>query len=181
MAISFAEKGVLALGMGGGQITPVLLEYADISLADAAVKAGTYKAQEAYPLYMRPGIVVPLASGIPTLLLGLFGDKWLSKYPKVQLGLLTYGMTSTTGGVVNLIRAFMSRQAAGIPVIFPKPTDERTAGTALPAACAYLKGPKAGPLANPDPYTTAATSVVVAPSIAPPLEPSGLLPEFDWD
>lgn len=163
MAISYGVKAtVTCAGVAGTALPPLLSTYVDAKAAAKSVEAGEIGYPEAYPLHRRVGIVAPLATGIPTLLLGLFGDKLLEGVIKdpveregVQLGLLFYGTTATTGGTVELARALEARKAIGVDPISPDPKADTKAYAAmrtiayyaLPAkpAGAFVSGVKAVP------------------------------------
>jgi len=138
--IELKTKAIATSTIIVGSITgPILEQFVDTRLANEAVAAGRIKRPEAYPLYMRPGVMVPLITGIPTLLAGLFGDRWI-RDPNVQLGLLTYGTAATTSGLCVLARGIRARQAVGIKLLFPAP-DEMGKDVHVPRAPTYIHVP----------------------------------------
>lgn len=138
------KAGIVIGGVAGSALAPALSTFVDAKAAAEAVKNGDMLYPEAYPLTKRTGILVPLISGIPTLLLGLFGDKLLADVVKdaeqreaLQIGLLSYGSTATTGGVIELARAVEARKAVGVDLWNPDPKADTTAFAAQRSIAYY--------------------------------------------
>lgn len=124
--VEMVTKAAIGLsGFLGGLLPPALSSLVDQPAAQAAVDAGTIEIPEQQPLWGRWGVMLPLITGIPSLLVGMFGDKLLEKRPNLQLGLLNYGVTATTGGGVELARAIGARTAQGLNAF--SPTDDQVA------------------------------------------------------
>jgi hypothetical protein len=122
--LTLGEKSALVIGTGVGTAVPILLQGIDASLAIDWVKTGKGKDPESYPLYMRPGIMVPNILGPIALLVGILGNEWFSKRedgPAIQGALLVMGTGMTVGGLGNLSTALDGRKKAGVPMTFPKP------------------------------------------------------------
>jgi hypothetical protein len=118
--VELVTKAAVGLsGLLGVVVAPVLSQFADQPAAQTAVDNGTILIPEMQPLYSRWGIMLPLITGIPSLVVGLFADKWLEKRPNLQLGLLNYGVTATTGGSVELARAVSARTQQGMSAFSP--------------------------------------------------------------
>lgn len=144
MEIGTNEKivmfGGIALGTG---LPPLLDSFVDTNLATSAVTNGSIGYAEAYPMYFRTGVMIPLVIGIPLTLVGLFGDKWLSKHPNVQLFCLTAGPALFVNGLVSWFRGLQARQAAGVPLVFPTGSETPT-NNVLARAPNYILPPAAG-------------------------------------
>jgi hypothetical protein len=127
MGLTLGEKASLMIGSGIGVGLPPMLERLDAWLAIQKVKKGELKDPEAYPMYQRPGIVVPLGAGIPCLLAGLLGDELLAGKEEgagIQAMLLTMGTGLTVGGLNNLATAIDGRLKAGVPIWRPDPNKQ---------------------------------------------------------
>jgi hypothetical protein len=127
--MEIGKKMVMLVGTGLGVAVPRMLEGIDAQLAIDWVKTGKGKDPEAYPLYYRPGIMVPNIAGPVCLLAGVLGDKYLSE--DAQIALLTAGTGLTIGGLQNLSTALDGRKKAGVPLMFPDPA------TSYNSKCAY--------------------------------------------
>jgi hypothetical protein len=127
--MEIGKKMVMLVGTGLGVAVPRMLEGIDAQLAIDATKKGDIKDPESYPLYYRPGIMVPNIAGPVCLLAGVLGDKYLSE--DAQIALLTAGTGLTIGGLQNLSTALDGRKKAGVPLIFPDPA------TSYNSKCAY--------------------------------------------
>jgi hypothetical protein len=122
--LTLGEKSALVIGTGVGTAVPILLQNIDASLAIDWVKTGKGKDPESYPLYYRPGIMIPNILGPIALLVGILGDEWFAKRedgPAIQGALLVMGTGMTVGGLGNLSTALDGRKKAGVPMTFPKP------------------------------------------------------------
>jgi len=109
--------GVIALGT---LQAPLLKMLDDKQIEKALQTSQKYATALHYPMYMRTSIVIPLATGVPALVLGFVGDKVMPNLKEsTQLYLLEYGAAATVGGLVQMITLMNERQKAGIPVINP--------------------------------------------------------------
>lgn len=156
--VEMVTKAAVGLsGFLGGVVAPTLSSLVDQPAAQAAVDAGTIEIPEQQPLWSRWGVMLPLITGIPSLLIGAFGDKWLEKRPNLQLGLLNYGVTATTGGGVELARAISARTSQGLSAF--SPTDDQVE-TAVAEFCpvrgiSYYANPVKGASCTSTPPTSA--------------------------
>ena len=120
--LTLGEKSALVIGTGVGTGVPILLQNIDAALAVDWVKTGKGKDPESYPLYQRPGIMIPTIVGPIALLVGILGDEYFSKKedgPAIQGALLVMGTGMTVGGLGNLATALDGRKKAGVPMTFP--------------------------------------------------------------
>jgi len=189
MALALGEKAALVIGTGIGTGVPILLQNVDASLAIDWVKTGKGKDPESYPLYQRPGLMVPLIVGPIALLVGILADEYFSKKedgPAIQGALLVLGTGMTVGGLGNLSTALDGRKKAGVPMIFPDKD------TAYNTNCAWrsIGGPgymvgclgnQAGSAVNPivdppinfDSHVQAPSNPGTPPPIVPPMRTPG--------
>ena len=117
-AISFAA---IAVGQVEG---PLLTRYVDNADGGPIAKRDTtkYPSPLHYPLYMRAGVMVPLVSGIATLVLGFAGERLLpGKLKESTLEhLLEYGTSATVGALLQVLDIAEQRKAAGMAQFNPK-------------------------------------------------------------
>lgn len=167
LALKISEKASLLIGAGAGAGIPPILERVDARLAIDWVKQGKGKDPESYPLYQRPGIMVPVVAGPILMLAGILADKQFEKMDEgeaIQAGLLVGGTGLTVGAIDNIASAIQGRQAAGVPMITPK------ADVQYSTKCAWrgIGGPgyQVGCLGN-------TTNVATNPIVDPPYDVGG--------
>jgi len=149
-------------------LAPPLLELADLELAARSVAAGTDACPETYPMYLRPGVMVPTIAGAIMLAVGLLADKPLEKYPEVQEALLVGGSNMLAGGAANISQALYARYAVGAPMFMPDRSKVYgDTNRFVPRASGYKRAPRASDDAHPPTPIGEPAAAAPAPAAAP--------------
>lgn len=127
----------IGLGSAIGAMVAGALPALDAAIAQGAVRQGPLTNPEAFPLFARPGLMVPLIAG-PILI----GASVLGRDPTLPISSLraagvATGAAMLGGMLVNTGQAMDGRAKAGLPMFFPSATAPRNPLL----ACRSIGGP----------------------------------------